>query len=48
MLRSSAVRLHQLLKAPLKTTTGVAPRFMSKHNVESDEQFDARYKLRNL
>lgn len=48
MLRSPAVRLHQLLKAPLKATLGVAPRFMSKHNVETDEEFDARYKLRNL
>lgn len=42
MLRTPAVRLHQLLKAPLKAATGATPRFMSKHNVETDEQFDAR------
>lgn len=48
MLRSAAVRAQQLLAAPIKGTIGVTPRFMSKHNVETDEQFDARYKLRNL
>nr|AAL17607.1 cytochrome c oxidase subunit Va [Rhyzopertha dominica] len=44
MLRSALTCAHQLLvKRAVKPTIVAGPRFMSGHNVETDEQFDARY-----
>lgn len=43
MFASSAVRVQKFLTGGrLKAAVAIAPRFMSKHSVESDEQFDQR------